>query len=778
VRKGAAFALLPLLAEGAQIPIASARTSNLTIEIAAGPLNASLARFAEITGLSVGLAGQMPIVRTRPVSGKMTPDEALRVMLANTGLRARRMGGIFRIEPAPLPRHVIAPPVAPPPPPVLGSAPDIVVTAQKRPQFLTTVPVSLSVVTLGDLVSGTNALSSRDMSEGTEGLAMTNLGPGRNRQFIRGVADSPFNGQSQSTVAIQLDDARVTFDAPDPDLKLIDVDRVEILKGPQGPLYGSGALGGIYHIVTNRPDLDQASLQTRLSLAAVQHGGVGTGIEAVGNVPVLPGKLALRGVGYRLIEAGWLGAPGRRNSNAVGISGFRLSARWRPVDDWTVDAGVTVQNTDARDSQYVVESARTLSRNSLFPEPTDVDFAMGHATVEGAVGSLRLLSATSYVHHDYRYVLDASDAAAAFGLTAPVRFTDSRVYTLFNQEVRLSSEGADHWLVGASLLRATSSGRSLAHGAGDVSQVVERLDRHTTEMALFGEMTRRIWGDLAATVGARVSRSIAEDVASEKLGDRALSRTKIILSPSASLSLRLDDRGILYLRYARAMRPGGLAPAGETASGRFDADELDTLDLGIRRQSEDGRLALSGGAYAMRWTGIQSDYLLPDGLISTRNAGQGRIFGLEAAVDWRLGAGVSVSAGAALQDARLTRTQNGVELDDTRLPVTPGMTARLSVAKTVAIRGWRGRVVAEGNYIGSARLSFDSDLDREMGEYAQFGLHAEMSRGAWGLNARIDNLTDVKGDSFAFGNPFSIREGPQYTPVRPRTLILSVARAW
>src|SRR5690606_14816127 len=103
------------------------------------------------------------------------------------------------------------------------------------------------------------------------------LGPGRNRLFLRGVADSPFSGESQSTVAVVLDEARVTYSAPDPDIRLVDVERVEVLKGPQGSYYGTGTLGGIYHIVTRRAQVDKTSLALSANVESVAHGGTGRG---------------------------------------------------------------------------------------------------------------------------------------------------------------------------------------------------------------------------------------------------------------------------------------------------------------------------------------------------------------------------------------------------------------------------------------------------------------------------------------------------------------------
>lgn len=719
----------------------------------------------------------MPNVRTNGVTGQRSPEAALKMMLSGTGLKAKRAGHTFRVEPVEPTRRQLPAPI-----PIVSlpqTFADLVVTAQKRPQTLASVPLSVSVLTPGGFRSDSRTPSSREISLESDGLAMTNLGPGRNRQFIRGVADSPFNGQSQSTVAVQVDDARVTFDAPDPDLRLIDVDRVEILKGPQGPLYGTGALGGIYHIVTRRPDFDATTLTTRISGQSVAQGGLGQGLEAIGNIPIIKDTLALRGVFYGLQDAGWIdNVDGRKNSNSAKTWGARLRLAWRPADDWLVNAGFITQDINVRDSQYVLSGAKTLSRDVPFPEPTDNDFKLFHATVEGKLGDMNLLSATSYVDHGYETTLNASDAASRFGLSGLVKFFDGRAYTLFNQEVRLSSGGDNRWVAGAALLRATS--QELAYIADDQGsdRIAQEIDRNTTELAVFGEATWQLPADLEATLGARLSDSIAADRTAEVSGRRALRRNKLIFSPSAALSRPLGDQGVIYLRYAHAMRPGRLATSGETATGRFDADGIDSIDLGFRHTSFDDRLTVSGSVFAMRWTAIQSDYLLSNGLVSTRNAGNARILGVEGAIDWDMGSGWHTTGGVAAHDARLISTEDGIVLRDVRLPVAPRLAGRIALAKDLALGAWSGQMTVQGNYIGSARLSLDSDLDRRMGKYAVVAAYGHLSRGGWTLGARFDNLLDVKGDSFAFGNPFSIMNGRQFTPVRPRTLTLSIARFW
>ncbi len=756
-----------------------ARAPVVSLDIAPGPLMAAMDKFSASTGISIGFKANVTQLKTRGVKGRLSPEEALARLLEGTGLQALRIGDrLYRIEPKPA---VIAVRQSPrtPAPTVAPAASEIIVTAQKRPQPLANIPLSVSVLSL-DPLGGARSPTSRDISLDMEGLAMTNMGPGRNRQFIRGVADSPFNGLSQSTVAVQVDEARVTFNAPDPDLRLIDVDRIEVLKGPQGPLYGSGALGGIYHIVTRKAELDDSYALARLSAQAVQHGELGTGAEGIMNLPVVDGRLALRAVGYRLLEGGWISNDGSdKATNSTETVGARIALRWQPSERWTVDAGFMLQDINARDSQYVLQSDEMLSRDYPIAEPTDNDFKLWHGTVKGNIGTLELTSATSYVEHGFDYILDASSAADQFGLTGQVRFDDDRRYTVLNQELRIAPQGEQHWLAGLSYLRATTRGEASVTPEGGDPAIVEIYDRQVVEYAIFGEATLPLFNRLDATIGARLFQSITRDGTGDEPRITPVRARKTILSPSAAISYRLNGSGIVYLRYARAMRPGGLAPAETTSARQFDADELSTFDLGFRKTAFDGRWSLSASTYYTLWNDIQSDYLLEDGLVSTRNAGKGRIIGAEIALDWNLGNGFTISAGGSAQSALLTRAADGVKLDDRSLPIAPTFAGRASFGKSFALAGgWQARTGLQANYIGKARLSFDDDLDRSMGNYATASAHAEATRGHWTLSVNMDNLFDIRGDSFSFGNPFAIREEAQYTPIRPRTLTLALARSW
>ena len=761
-------------------------------DIAAGPAETALAALAQAAGISIGWEGAAPAFPVRRLAGMMTPEVALHQMLAGSGYQAVRVGPtayriVRMLPPAPLPvpprapvrvsePASIAPETAPPPelPPGV-----IVVTGQKRLQSLSDVPLSVSIVDLQDTRTNLAPPTNRDIALSVEGLALTNLGPGRNRQFIRGVADSPFNGPSQSTVTVELDEARVTFDAPDPDLRLVDMERVEILKGPQGPLHGSGALGGIYHLVTRKPDLDAVSGSIIATGQVIDAGGQGGGGEGIVNLPIVEGKLALRVVGYASSDGGWIDNIGRnRNANATITDGGRLALRWQPASDWTVDLSGTLQDVNSHDSQYVLTSDDTVKRQARIPEPADNDFRVVAATAQGRIGGLKLLAAASYIYHDVSYALDSSDASAAFGLTGNSRFYDDRNYTIANYEVRLSPIASSRWLAGLSYLDTTSLNLATVTST-DASVTAENIDHRVRELAVFGETVLPLFDRLNVTAGARLFRSIEEDEASEQsVGGRSQRVTQTLLSPSLSLAWTPDARTTVYLRYARAVRPGGLAPTGQVASGRFDSDDLGTFDLGIRSETPSHKLSYSSSIFYTKWDHIQSDYLLPSGLISTRNAGNGRIYGIEAAGQWRPLARFQLSAGATYVNAELIRNEAGVELHDSRLPVTPDLTARLSTEYRFRLRNWVTQLSAQANYIGHARLALDDNLDRKMGNYTTTSAGIFATRDRLTIGTRIDNILNIQGDSFAFGNPFSILYGRQYTPLRPRTFTASAGWKW
>lgn len=772
----AAFALLLGAVASPALAVGGGTSLTTMISIQDGSLAEALSALSRQSGISVGMSGPLPAMRVKRLRGRMRPADALTKLLDGTGLRAVATGEkSFRLEAAP---GVAVSRGAEPP----GPLEDIVVTGLKRAQDLATIPVSVSVITLADNLRLPLSPTSADIAESSESLTLTNVGAGRNRAFIRGVADSPFSGTSQSTVAVELNDARVVFNAPDPDLRLVDVDRVEILKGPQGPLYGSGALGGVYHIVTNHPELESFSGSIAANAQTVKTGESGLGGQAIVNIPIVQGRLALRAVAYRDFEPGWIdNADGRHNSNDTHVAGERVALRWHAGNDWALEVMGISQRLDQDDTQYVTRSTESLRRTSLFAEPSDNDFRMATATVSGRIGDIDILSSTSAVHQNIDATLDASAAAQDFGLSAPAKYVDQRTYTVLNQEFRVSRKKDDglSWIAGASWVSAETDFRGELQSSAGPAVSASSSHQEITELALFAEMSLPLAQNWTLSGGGRIFRSIARN---ERTKTGPVVKDKWIkdgFTPSISIGWSPSPTKFFFVRFASALRPGGLSPSAGSENDHFSSDELMNLDLGWRIRSPDRKLSIDGAVYATRWDHIQSDYLLDNGLVATHNAGDGRIYGIEGSLRWKVTSRFSIESGIDVQHTRLVRATGGtIIIDDARLPVIPDLSGRLAIARRFNIDRWQGDASVRVNYVGSSRLSFDQGLDRRMGDYATAGASIALTEGRWIARASIENLFNARGDSFGFGNPFSIRTGAQFTPIRPRTLSLGLERHW
>ncbi len=738
----------------------------------------------------------MPRLRVKAVSGQMSAAQALDQLLKGSGYRAIHVGPnawrLLAAAPLSKPREPRSPKLPPtpkphqdpsPPPsrvPVENVPQDIVVTAAKRLEPLETTPIDFAVIDARALARFSNLPTSASVANLDTGLTLTNLGPGRNRAFLRGVGDSPFNGQTQSTVATLLDDARVTFNAPDPELRLVDVDRVELLKGPQGPLYGTGAIGGVYRIVTVKPQLGRIGASASGSVEALAHGGRGISGSGMINLPLSQDHLALRAVAYGALEPGWIdnARPGGANSNKAQLRGGRLSLRWRPEADWTVDLGGAIQSLHVEDSQYV-SGTSTLYRSGVAPEPHDNDFANARLGITGKLGNVDLFSTTSWTTHEASSILDASPAAALFGQTAPLLFEDDRHYRVLNQELRASGRtGSLRWMVGGSYLSAmTTVDAKLKTAVGSVN-VVGRLAQEAQEAAVFADLGFDLTEIWTLDAGARIFLARINDEELEGAVTSKLQSTKKGISPSLAISLKPNASSYYYARFASAFRPAGLSPFTPLEAEKFGSDELATVELGGRWHSKSRRITAQAVLHGSNWQHIQSDYLLLNGLIGTRNSGTGLIYGVEASAKWNADDAWSLGGGLAWQHASLEKSAPGLALpSDKHLPIVPTYRANFDVTRNISVGNWEASLTAHAALIGPSRLSLDPSLDRPVSRYMTLDFAANARKGPWSVGLAVRNLLDSDADTHPYGNPFSIRMSGQHVPLRPRSIAMTVGWA-
>lgn len=766
-----------------------------TISLPAGPLTDALIRLATQTGASIGYADPLPKTKVRAVRNAKSVNEALRILLAGTGLLAVQTGPLaWRIVAQPkqvevskpsrrLPTQAKPPRVSPrSPPPLADAVPpnDIIVTATKVGDSIQKTPLSVILLSGADLASFGATPNTPALAALADGLVLTNLGPGRNRIFIRGVADSPFNGVTQATVAVELEDARVTFNAPDPDLRLVDIEAIELLEGPQGPLHGTGALGGVYRIVPKPPKLNEVQAEIAVGTEALSGGGIGANGSAMINLPIVADRLGLRAVVYGATEPGWIDrdGPSGKNSNKSQVSGGRADLRWIPADGWSVDLAGVIQLLHVDDSQYATSPTKIYRRAGAIAEPHDNDFVNGRLTVRGRVAGADLVSISSWTSHEVDSSLDATAAGTVFGQNGPLLFEDDRIYRLINQEIRLSGGNRTHWLAGLSYLDASTNISAELRPATSAALAIGNLDQTNTEIAAFANLTVPIGKRWRFDPGLRLFRAISEDERQEAAGAAVRQTKRTGVSPSASLSWAPSDRHFLYLRYARAFRPAGLSPFVALADAEFDSDELESFELGGRLHSANGRWNASGTAYFATWDHIQSDYLLPSGLIATRNSGTGQIYGAEARLAWH-NRSWQVSGGLDVQHARLETPEPGLALSpDQPLPIVTSYKAHLVAHRLFDLSPGTLSIGGRVNRVGASRLSLDPALDRRISARSAVDLDGNFQWGRWRLDAGIDNLLGSHADTFAFGNPFSIGTMAQRTPVHPRTFRFGFRKSW
>jgi outer membrane receptor protein involved in Fe transport len=737
--------------------------------IPAGSLGSAIVAIGAQADVTIGLGdASIAGIAVHGITGRMPVAVVLSHILAGTAATFRQIDAqtfevVRRAPPKPVARAITSPPAP--------TAPGIVVTGSKRSEALrdyigSVVIVDASAIRPGRLIHGSQALV-----DAVPILSSTHLGPGRNKLFIRGVADSSFNGPTQATVGQYLGEVRLNYNAPDPELALVDITSVEVLEGPQGALYGAGSLGGIVRLVPVAPDLSHASLDIAGGGASQAHGAPSGDAWAVANLPLVDDKLGLRIVCYGEIDGGYIDDPSRglKDINRTTTRGLRATLRYRPAGDWTIDLGVVDQGINSRDGQYAERGLPPLQRSSVLAQPFDNDYALGSLTVRHDLGWAKLVSATSVVRHDVDSAYDAS-------LTpdTPRLFQERNHITLLTDETRLSQQyvSDSSWVIGAELLRSGDRLTRTLGPPGTEDRIVG-TDDVAEEASLFGEGTLRLAGRLFATAGARIEYARLVDHALDQLdvGSEPHRHAAAVL-PSLGALWKPTDRVSVYARYEEGYRPGGLSSQGSVTQ-RFESDSVASYETGIRYGSAGDRFTASAAASFTHWRDIQADLVDADGLPYTANIGSGRIIGFEAQAAWRPWAGLAIDGEVFANNSRLSRPASSFAGErDASLPNIPDEIVRVGARYTLAVAGHGVTLTGSARFVGRSRLGVGTALDLHQGRYVDTAAGASVPVGRITVSLDATNLFDARGDVFALGDPFGVMTGDQITPQRPRTIRL------
>jgi iron complex outermembrane receptor protein len=357
---------------------------------------------------------------------------------------------------------------------------EVIVTAQKRAANLQDVPFSVSASSQ-DQIRNSGAGDLVDLARNIAGFAVADLGPGQSQMAIRGISSGQVIRDQpgvKEQVGVYLDESPISVALFTPDLELFDLDRFEVLRGPQGTLFGAGSESGTVRYITRQPQLGKLEVMTDASLEDVAHGNEGGFIRAALNLP-FGDAVAARLAAYWHHLPGFIDAiqPGGGVKKAVNNgdrSGARLVFLIKPNDALSITPRLMFQKLDTNGYPRVdlynilgnpytaTQPAVTIGSLQQFTQQheglTD-DFTLGDLKVDYNLGPTTLTSITSFTHRNVLVLRDASQLTGSvtfdvFGAVPQVRISsplfDRTHLNVFSEEVRLASNGNNQlqWLVG------------------------------------------------------------------------------------------------------------------------------------------------------------------------------------------------------------------------------------------------------------------------------------------------------------------------------------------
>jgi len=687
---------------------------------------------------------------------------------------------------------------------------EIVVTAQKREERLQDVPISISVVG-GQQMQQSGGSQLADYAAYVPGFQVDNAGsPGRSTLSLRGVAPI---GPS-ATVGIYLDDAPIgssgiynraqTFSL---DLLPYDIDQIEVLRGPQGTLYGASSIGGLLKYVTVQPDLNTMSVRGGGEVFTIAHGkDLGWAASAMVNLPLVSDKLAISASYSRRDTPGFIDnvLTGEKDVNAAVQQGGRVALLWKPDDRLSVKLSGLWQRTESDNFGilYETQGSRTplapgagwLSTNSQLPEPFNSDFKFFSGSIAYDLGFAELSSTTS---HSELKILETSDASRVYGVIwgglaiYPARLHQKK----WTEEVRLTSASSNRfeWQLGFFYTDEDNTHNQLVRALDASGAVLPAFDPFAVvalpntykEYAFFGNATYKFGEVFHITGGLRWARNEQTFTQTTKIplvgldtsGDGSSAEDIVTYSVSPQINLNRDT--MIYARVASGYRPGGPNIALPGFPATVTSEKVTSYEAGLKARFADRAVTLNAAAFLLDWNDLQVAQAFANGINGLVNAGTARSKGVEASLLVEPVAGFSFGANFAYTDARCTQTTPNCT-DGDQLPNVP----RLAAAVT-ADYGWSLGGSTQAHVGGAVRIVGDrisavaSDpLSVPVDGYATLDLNASLTFARnWTLRAYARNLTDEEGritTSVATVNPGYLST----VPVQPRTLGLALELAF
>jgi iron complex outermembrane recepter protein len=638
---------------------------------------------------------------------------------------------------------------------------EIVVTAQKREERLKDVPVSISVLSGSDL-DRSSVAGIRDALNRVPGVATTVGFQGGGTQIaVRGVTANGPNFSGASPIAYYLDSVPFGFvrSATAPDTNAYDLDRVEVLRGPQGTLYGASAQNGVVRVLTKDANLTDYELKARASAADTDLGSIGYRADMALNAPLIEGKLGARlVVGYEDLP-GWIDRSKDDNANNGEVRQARLKVNGQPTDQLSVGASAWLSRSDFGAPPTGTADGRNTSTSA---EPMSTDYDAYALKVGYDLASLSVSSMTSYLDYNNEGYIDYGNLGLR-GTRLYSRFK-SRVWS---EEVNLHStlKGPWRWSAGG----IYRNDKDLTYQFRPQYLAPNAWDDFSKSWATFGELARLFLdGRLELTAGLRYFKddtryqelSRTSGVPANKLVTSSPIFDKV--SPRGVLTWHPSDQITTYASYAEGFR-GGYSQLGAVlaVAPQFPpvkSDNLKNYELGIKGDLWDRRVSFDTSVYYIDWQGVQQTVTTNVGTVASPinlgtaiNGSSASGLGVDFAMTTRpvpqLTLGIDVSWNDLTMDKDVLSGTAILFHRGDRLQLSPQYTAGTSGDYTMPLggSGYKGQLSVSANYTSAQQLRSVTTVTRGDSILIARASFAIVAPARWEVTVFADNLTNEDG---------------------------------
>lgn len=694
---------------------------------------------------------------------------------------------------------------------------EITVTATKRgAQHLQDIPLSVQAMS-GEKLRNIGAGDFNDFFRFIPGLAVFDQGPGDKRYIIRGV-----NATGAGTVGLYLDEIIITGEnAQDgggrqPDIKLFDMERVEVLKGPQGTTFGSSSLSGTIRYITNKPNLTEKELNLRAEITDVDGADLGSQVEAAISLPLIDDVLAVRLAGMYLDQDGFIDNRFSDGVNSDETTAARISLMYAPNDNFSISLMAMDQEVETDGPAYYnrVDGNGVLLPNNtqadLSGNPFEDEMNLYNATLEYRSEIGTFTATLSRLERDTVFNRDASAAVGPFSV-----ITQPKEREVDSYEIRFASD----WdfpvqaLVGFFAQNEDRFFQSQIFPSDPVTgkfskvsgfSLDRNVDTEVDEQAFFAELTYDITDALSLTAGVRWFDIEIDEVATALQGFSGapgagrgpnLNFGEDDVIGKFNISYRINEDIMLFAQWAQGFRAGGTNDqtaaqiAQVTIPSGFGSDQVDNYELGLKSSWQDGRLVANASIYYIDWSDIQIQDQAQDPnnasvLFPFRsNGGAADIYGIELDISARPTEQLEIAFVASYTDAELSEDNpipsSGLEGDE--ITYIPELTYTLSGQYTVPLPSGNldAQFGLDVSYVGSrdTELRPNNPLNIELDSYTLVNLRAGLVSDSWSATLSVNNLFDDDSDVDVFRIiPGLTPDG--FIPQRPRTISLSVSKSF